>query len=220
MLALLHLCDSLFPLGSFAYSDGLETATSNGAVRDVRTLEEWADAVLDEVFVKLDGPGVSMAWTLIAKHQWDALAVLDEEIVALRPSSSGRRSIAAMGQRLASTWRALHPHALLDALAAQPALVPTLPVAFAAACVTSDVDRVRALEAFAYTRLAATMSAAMRLAPIGQSEAHGLLARMLERVPAAAARVAESPARPSSYTPALDVAAMSQQYLHSRLFRS
>src|SRR6185503_8361644 len=29
LLALLHLCDSLFPLGGFAHSDGLEAATTS-----------------------------------------------------------------------------------------------------------------------------------------------------------------------------------------------
>ena len=31
LLALLHLCDSLFPIGSFAYSDGLESAAAAGS---------------------------------------------------------------------------------------------------------------------------------------------------------------------------------------------
>ncbi len=32
LLALLHLCDSLFPIGAFAYSDGLESAVNARAV--------------------------------------------------------------------------------------------------------------------------------------------------------------------------------------------
>src|SRR5262249_60943738 len=33
LVALLHICDSLFPIGGFGYSDGLEAATAAGAVR-------------------------------------------------------------------------------------------------------------------------------------------------------------------------------------------
>jgi len=40
VLQLLHLCDSLFPLGAFAHSDGLETATVAGAVRDAEATVE------------------------------------------------------------------------------------------------------------------------------------------------------------------------------------
>ena len=31
LLSLLHLCDSLFPIGGFSYSDGLESATYVGS---------------------------------------------------------------------------------------------------------------------------------------------------------------------------------------------
>jgi urease accessory protein len=96
----------------------------------------------------------------------------------------------------------------------------SLSVAFAAACACSDTDRRASLEAFAYTRLAATVSAAMRLMPIGQTEAHSVLARSLERVPSVADRIVARDGRLESFTPALDIALMSQQYLHSRLFRS
>jgi len=76
------------------------------------------------------------------------------------------------------------------------------------------------LEALAYTRLAGTVSAAMRLAPVGQRDAHALLARALDRVPAVVRAIGVRGAAPESFMPAADIAAMSQQYLHSRLFRS
>ena len=60
----------------------------------------------------------------------------------------------------------------------------------------------------------------MRLMPIGQTDAHLLLSRTLERVPAAVDRLVSCGSDPESFTPAMDIAAMTQQYLHSRLFRS
>ena len=73
--------------------------------------------------------------------------------------------------------------------------------------------------AFAYTRLASTTSAALRLMQIGQTDAHALLARTLERVPAVVEDMTTRD-RPESFTPVMDLSAMTQQYLHSRLFRS
>jgi len=223
MLALLHLCDSLFPLGSFAYSDGLETATSSGAIGDAAALGAWLDATLDEAFGRLDGPAACSARELIAAAEWTALAALDADTIAIRPSSAARRATSAMGQRLLTTWRALHPHPRLDQLqhlAASHAIVPAFPIAFAAACFCVDVDARAALEALAYTRLASTVSAAMRLAPIGQQEAHALLSRALARVPEVAGGILTRRAAPESFAPAMEMAAMGQQYLHSRLFRS
>ena len=77
-----------------------------------------------------------------------------------------------------------------------------------------------AVEAFAYTRLAATVSSAMRLIAIGQNEAHLLLSRALERVPAVVDAMIARRAKPESFMPALDIAQMTHQYVHSRLFRS
>ena len=169
MLKLLHLCDSLFPLGGFAYSDGLETAAASGLVGDAEGLAAWLDVSLDETIGRLDGPAAWQAWGHIRDEQWDALSGLDEELVALRPSSAGRRATRAMGRRLLTTWRALYATPQLDRLqdhVDRGELAPTLPVAFAGACISAGINRHDTVTAFAYTRLASTVSAAMRLAPI------------------------------------------------------
>ena len=219
LLPLLQLCDSLFPIGAFAYSDGLETAAGRAAPPfDAGELRAWIDVCLDETFGRMEGPAVWQAWAAFRDRDWDTLVMLDEELTALRPSSSGRRSSRAMGRRLLATWQTLHPDSRLERAVFRDG--PALPVAFAGACACSDIDRRHAVEAFAYTRLAATISAAMRLMPIGQTGAHALLARTLERVPAVVDLVASRDASLESFAPAVDIAAMTQQYVHSRLFRS
>ena len=228
-LELLHLCDSLFPIGAFAYSDGLEAAaavtvrlrpdttsdtTSASASGDV--LSDWINVVLDESIGRLEGPAVWQAWLAVVDGDWRAVATLDEELTAIRPSSAARSASRAMGHRLLTTWRALHPD---DRLAHVPPS-SALPIAFAAACACGGVDRRESVEAYAYTRLAATASAAMRLLPIGQTDAHRLLAAALRDVPRVVDRIVAGGGRMESFCPALDIASMTQQYLHSRLFRS
>jgi urease accessory protein len=186
-------------------------------------LRAWMDVCLDETFGRLDGPAVWQAWSALHEQRWDVVEQLDSDLHALRPSSATRRSNRAMGLRLLTTWQALRPDARLAHLAAiarRERSGLSLPVAFAAACAGSGADRRGSLEAFGYTRLAATISAAMRLMPIGQTEAHGVLARSLDRLPGIADRIVARDGWPESFTPALDIALMSQQYLHSRLFRS
>jgi urease accessory protein UreF len=63
----------------------------------------------------------------------------------------------------------------------------------------------------------------MRLMPLGQHDAHRLLAGQLARVSAAVDRIEEDMRkghRPSAFMPAFDIATMAQQYVRSRLFRS
>jgi urease accessory protein len=223
-LELLHLCDSLFPIGGFAYSDGLETATSTGRIADAAGLRAWLEAALDDTIGRMEGPAVWQGWRAFQEGDFDTLMRLDEELTALRPGASARRSSRAMGLRLLTTWQVLHPDPRLEriaGLAKSGAIGPVLPVAFAGVCACSGVARRASVESFAYTRLAATVSAAMRLMPIGQTDAHLLLSRALERVPAVVDRLAQrDESAPESFTPQMDIATMTQQYLHSRLFRS
>jgi urease accessory protein len=223
LLALLHLCDSLFPVGGFAHSDGLESAASARLVQSADDLRGWLDVCLEETIGRCEGPAVVIAWTAFHEQEWDSLSALDDELTAMRPSSATRMASRSMGLRLLNTWHTLHPdrrlqHAL--ALVSMRTLGPTLPVAFAGACACAGIEQRDAVEGFAYTRLAATVSSAMRLIPIGQNEAHLLLSRVLARVPATVDQVMVRQAEPESFMPALDIAQMTHQYVHSRLFRS
>jgi urease accessory protein UreF len=292
-LKLLHLCDSLFPLGGFAYSDGLEWEVSvrlkpddprvrlkpnttygqgrgsagprsvddkdsrsaglSGPRSDgdsVAVLCAWLDLCLDEALGRAEGPAVWRAWRAFHEDDMSTMAAIDEEVVAIRPAGATRRAARAMGLRLLTTWQALYPDARVEeilnvARRREPAtaslngavselsvrgrrrpdlrhgpLVPSLPVAFAVACASSGVGRREAVEAFVYTRLASTISAAMRLMPIGQTDAHTVLARTLDRAGAAVDAIECGRETIECFTPAMDIAMMSQQYLHSRLFRS
>jgi len=222
LLALLHLCDSLFPIGGFGYSDGLEAATAAGLVETPADLQAWLDVCLDEVVGRLDGPAAIRASSVFDRQDWQALCELDEEITAMRPSSAVRRSSRAMGLRLLTTWSALYPDRRLEHLldlARVQRLGPALPIAFGCACASAGVRIRDAAAAFAYTRLASTASAALRLMRIGQTDAHAQLAQALGRVPIVV-EVMAARDRLESFAPAMDVAAMTQQYLHSRLFRS
>jgi urease accessory protein len=223
LLRLLHLCDSLFPIGGYSCSDGLESGTASGVIATPDDLRGWIAITLAETLARSEGPTVWFAWAAFRDREWDDLIRLDQEITALRPSSTTRRASRAMGLRLVNSWQSLYPEASLAELASlarQRRVGPAWPVAFASACASSGIERRAAVEAFAYTRLAATISSAMRLMPIGQSTAHALLADALAAVPAIVDAIASRPRPAESFTPAMDLAAMSQQYLHSRLFRS
>jgi urease accessory protein UreF len=123
-----------------------------------------------------------------------------------------------MGSRLVRTWIETRPGHRLGPIVKLGAL--TLPVAFGCVCASEDLELRSTLEGFMYTRLAASASSAMRLMSIGQQQAHATLADLLASVPAVADAVLELGRAPSAFLPAYDLASMSHQYVHSRLFRS
>ena len=218
-LSLLHLCDSLFPLGSFAHSDGLETVVSSGAVVSGSDLRSWLEATLVVTLTDAEGPAVRDAHAAASAGDVAALAVIDDEMDTLRGSASGRSASRAMGTRLLGTWQHIRPSALVQG-AIEARTRYTFPVAFGVVCAAPGASVEDALESYCYARLAAAVSAAMRLMSIGQHEAHGLLAEVLEAVPARVLRIVSSREPSRSFAPVMEVAAMSHQYVHSRLFRS
>ena len=219
--ALLHLCDSLFPTGGYVHSDGLEAAVAAGLVSTPDGVRVWVEALLDRTLRASDGPAAGLAWEYASDGRLDSLRRLDDEVYALRPSASGREALRAVGTRLLKTWDRLHPgcglRGMLDGLHG-PAW--TSPVAFAAACVAVRVSQRSAIEGFLYTRVAATASAAMRLLPLGQADAHAMVADAGVRIPAVAADILTRRARPGAFTPLVDLMTMQHQYVTTRLFRS
>ncbi len=219
MMSLLQVCDSLFPIGAFSHSEGLEAATTAGRIGSAADLEAWMEATLHETMRRLEGPAVKRAWRACASGEFQRLQDVDAELHALRPSSTGREASRAMGTRLLRTWQDIRPHPRLAALLSRGHGC-TLPVAFGAVAFAAAVPERDAIQGYAYTRLASIISSAMRLMPLGQREGHRLLARLLEHVPQMAAHVLDEDEPLQSFTPSMDIAAMSQQYVHSRLFRS
>ena len=217
--ALLHLCDSLFPIGSFAHSDGLEAATSRGEIQTSNDLRAWIDVTLTQGLRRVEGPALARAWSAVQCGELETLLHIDAEVYALRPTSTGRESTRAMGSRLVKTWQQIRPGASekLTPLTNQQL---TLPVAFGAVGAASEIPVHATLEGFMYTRLAAIVSAAMRLMALGQREGHTLLADSLSRITALAEEIVSDDRPIGAFTPIQDVTVMSQQYVESRLFKS
>lgn len=224
LVVLLHLCDSLFPLGSFAHSDGLEAATSSGDVRTAADVRAWLETTFDEPLCGCDAATVLRAWQAWERHDSGSardLDAIDAEVHAIRPSAAGRDAARAMGTRLIKTWQQIRPDVDLSRLSEVTARGLSLPTAFGVVTCASGIDAGNAVSGFIYARLAATLSAAMRLMPLGQHEGHAMLAAVLARVPERVDQLLSAPAlAPRSFAPAMDIAAMSQQYGQSRLFRS
>src|SRR4249919_3370261 len=90
LVVLLHLCDSLFPIGSFAHSDGLETATASGVIQRAGDLAPWMETVMNVALERSDGPAVRDAWRAFTAADLDALQQIDGELFAMRPAAAAR----------------------------------------------------------------------------------------------------------------------------------
>jgi urease accessory protein len=216
----LQITDSFFPVGAFAYSDGLETAAAGGRVRDAASLAHWMNHFLEEVFVPCEGLALLKCMRALAAGDFQTLAAVDAELTAIRPAASVRAASAGVGKRLLSLYGticgderfAMHSQLLPHANAA---------AAYGLVFFHQGLAPRQAIMAFGYNRLAGIVSAALRLFSIGQQQGQMLLTSAVERLPDAAERIvrmAEEPLR--SFNPVLDIQQMNHQCLYSRLFRS
>jgi urease accessory protein len=218
LLKTLQFSDSLFPVGAFAYSDGLETAVTNGLVKNRDDLEQWLDHYIKSVFIPCEGLLLRRAIKAHSAGDWETVARLDREFTALKPSAAVRASSASLARNFAKSVAAVHGHPEIERARRELANFATL---YAVVVSTLGLDTRDALLAFAYSRLAGTVSAALRLMRIGQQQAQQALGRALGYVPEAVERIFEAgDSDLQSFSPLLDIQQMNHRYVYSRLFRS
>jgi len=223
-LRLLQLSDSAFPVGAFAYSDGLEAAVQSGWVQDAQELGSWMENWLESVFVLCEGRALVQAMTVWREQDWPKLERLDAELTALKPASAIRKSSATLGTRLLKTALPLFPEtdlATLETKIAEGRLQGNQVLVQGVLYAGLDLSREDALSAFSYVRLNGMVSAALRLFDIGQQQGQQVLTELLEAVPGACQKVLSAPDAPlCTFAPWMDLAQMNHRLLYTRLFRS
>jgi len=206
-LTLMQWLSPAYPLGSFAYSHGIEAAVAGGHLRDAGTLRDWIADVLTH------GSGRSDAVLMRLAHAPDAdVAALDAVARAYAPAAERLREGARQGAAFARTTRAVWGIDLPDLM---------LPVAMgrAARLMSLDIDLAvpMALHAFA----ANLVSCAQRLLPLGQTAAQRIVADLIDpcRAVAAATRgTTEDDLWSVAWMS--DIAAMRHETLQPRIFQS
>ncbi len=215
-LALFAWLSPSFPVGGFAFSHGLEWAVEAGDIRDAAELRGWLDGLLRFGSLRAD------AVLLAAGHRDpDGVGAMNELALALAPSAERRLETAAQGTAflaaVTAAWPAPHPAlawlAQLDEAA--------YPVAVGVAAAAHALPLRATLELFALAAVSNLVSAAVRLGPIGQTDAQATIAALIPAIAdlAAWAQTA-TPADLGTCAWRSDIAAMRHETQYSRLFRS
>lgn len=205
-LRLAQYLSPAFPVGGFAWSQGLEWAMDQGAVTRAN-LPQWLADWLEYGSGWTDGVLVSLSLRPGADH-----AGLDDLARAAYMGSQRLTETIEQGTAFAANVRALTGEAHAPA---------ALPVAFGRACAGFPLPAPEMIAAFLQAQAAALISAALRFLPLGPVEGQAMLAALQPVILAMALRAASaSEADLASATWGADIAAMSHETMRTRIFRS
>ncbi|GLS45978.1 urease accessory protein UreF [Methylobacterium brachythecii] len=218
-LILMAWLSPTFPVGSFAYSHGLEWAVETGDIRDEASLAAWLGDVLEQGAGRNDMILAANAHGAAADAA--ALAAVNELALALAPSRELHLETSQQGRSFLDATLAAWP---CDALAAIGAALPgqvAFPVAVGASAAAHGMPRYDTLSAYGLAFVQNLVSAALRCAPIGQGAGTRVVAALAPRI-AALARIVEDLDLDAigSATLRVDLGSFRHETQYSRIFRS
>lgn len=207
LLLLLNWMSPTFPIGSYAYSHGLEQAIVDGRVQTQDDVEEWIGDLL------LSGSAWNDALLFAACWQVETNAV-NEMALALCGSAERYMETTQLG-------RSFNIAAAVWTNAEFPDDVIAYPVAAGRACCAMGVPQMDAASAFLQGFAAALVSVAVRLVPLGQTSGLKVMRGLAPKIAATAARAcAASLDDLGSNCVASEIAAMKHEALQPRIFRT
>jgi urease accessory protein len=194
-----------FPIGGFAYSQGLEMAISTALVTDPTSLQDWIASQIQY------GSGRADA-ILIAHARGGDCEELAELAYALAPSKERDLELREMGRAFG---------AQISGLTGADFPVFPLPVAIGHAMQGLNLPTTDILALFLQGFAAQMVSVGVRFIPLGQSAGQAVLAALAPLILRVAQQAASADiSEISSSTIGADIASMAHETLEVRIYRT
>jgi urease accessory protein len=206
-----------YPVGSYAYSHTLEWAVEAGDVTNEETLIAWLADLLRLGMGWNDAILLSHAYRAIKASNGTELEEINELALALSPSAELYLETSQQGRSFLDATLAAWP---------SPRLLPiegdvAFPVAIGMAAAAHDVPLTTAAPAYLFGLVQTLVSAAIRLAPIGQTSGIRVCAGLSAIVQRVAQTALEQPLdQIGGATFRADLGSFHHENQYTRLFRS
>ncbi|MBB3589840.1 urease accessory protein [Rhizobium sp. BK529] len=203
-----------FPVGSFAYSGGLERAVADGLVGDADMLRRWLQTMIGNGSVWNDA--VLFAESHRSHGDATRLAELADLAAALAGSRERHQETMLLGEAFLTAAQAW-PDDVFERLPKKAAY----PIAVGVVTGAHGIALEKALAGFLHAYLSQSVSAGIRLGVAGQKDGLAILSRLEEHVIDIAARAARSSLDDlGSASVQADIAGLRHETQQTRLFRS
>lgn len=112
LIRVLQFADSAFPIGSFAFSDGLEAAVAEGLVRDAATLACYTDEIVRRT-ARTDAVAALHAAAACRRNDYPAVCKADGALLRTKLNDEARTMQRRTGRKLTELAVALFDDPLL-----------------------------------------------------------------------------------------------------------
>lgn len=219
---LLQLNGGTFPTGGFSQSWGLETYVAEGKINSAETFKAFLDTYLVACIGKCEGPIICSAYKAAQKNDYEELREIEVFSKAAKVTKESREGALRMGKAFIRIMEATLPDErttqLLQAMGTKEI---TYPVAYGFFCQLMDIPMEEALEAYVYSTANTLVQSAIKLIPLGNTEAQRILfvsdAVMEKTVKLA---LATEPKDITNFCPGIDIASIRHETLPVRLYMS
>jgi urease accessory protein len=221
MMRVLQFGDSLLPIGSFSFSNALESAVQEGTVRDTATLGEFVTAAARRAATS-DGIALLEAHRAATERDIGRIVEADRAVFQRKLGEETRTMTVRMGRKLAEVATAAVQAPLLGLWLdrVRDGITPgTYPVGLGVLFAELGSPEEDAFAVHQYGVAMTMLSAALRLMRIDHRQVQALLYAAHQTVPADYAGVREaSLADMASFTPMADILAAVHVRSHVRMF--
>jgi urease accessory protein len=221
MMRVLQFGDSLLPIGSFSFSNALESAVQEGTVRDTATLGEFVTAAARRAATS-DGIALLEAHRAATERDIGRIVEADRAVSQRKLGEETRTMTVRMGRKLAEVAMAAVQAPLLGLWLdrVRDGITPgTYPVGLGVLFAELGSPEEDAFAVHQYGVAMTMLSAALRLMRIDHRQVQALLYAAHQTVPADYAGVREaSLADMASFTPMADILAAVHVRSHVRMF--
>ena len=181
---LLQFTDSTFPVGTFSFSNGLETAAYENIVTDAASLEEFAKSQSIQAAYS-DGVAAIHAFRAFNKGDYDSIVEADKMLLLFKMNDEARLMLKRMGKKLAELSSKLFDSDIvmrwLEDIKADKT-PGTYPVAQGIAYAAAGISERDMFAAHQYGVVNMVLSAALRCVKVSHYDTQKMLFNLSNRV--------------------------------------
>ena len=214
LLRLLTWLSPAFPIGSFSYSSGLESAIHDGLVQDKESLAHWLGDLLYQGPVRNDA--ILMGLALAAAKDKGKIRELSDWALALAGTKERHLESTAQGNAFiiaAMEWNT-------QAATYLPSICP-LPIAVGVYAAAESLDKQQTQIAYLHAFTSNQIQSALRLMKLGQQKGLAVMRQMEANIEETANSISDATLDDlGTATIMADIASMRHETMPSRIFRS